>query len=173
MRVISGKYKGRKLDGFAIEGTRPTMDRVKESIFAMLQPYVVKREVLDLFGGSGALGIEALSLGASSCLFVDSNPVACATILKNTKNMENITICKMDFLTFLKQTEKTFDMIILDPPYQNHFIAPSIAIIEKRGLLKKEGLLLCEYETENFTTSYSLWKEKKYGSKMVRIYKNN
>ncbi len=173
MRVIGGKYKGRKLDGFTMEGTRPTMDRVKESIFAMLQQNILDKNVLDLFGGSGSLGIEALSLGAASCIFVDNNKIACKTIYENARDMKGVTIREMDFLTFLKSTDKAFDLILLDPPYQKNLLAPSIEVIEKRGLLKKQGILVCEYETEEFTSSYSLWKERKYGTKMVRIYKNN
>lgn len=173
MRVNSGKYKGRKLKGFSIAGTRPTMARVKESVFAMLQQEIANKSVLDLFGGSGSLGIEALSLGASSCVFVDNNKIACDTIRENTKGILGVEILKKDFLEYLKNTEKSFDLILLDPPYQENLIAPSMKIIEARNLLKQNGILLCEYEKEEFSSSYSLWKEKKYGSKNVRIYKNN
>lgn len=173
MRVISGIYKGRNLKGFMIEGTRPTMSRVKESVFAMLQNDLQNKKVLDLFAGSGALGIEALSGGASSCVFVDKNQIACDTIKENTKGMQQVSIIKKDSLSYLKNTRETFDLIFLDPPYQENLLAQAIEIIESRNLLMKEGILVCEYEKEAFISTFSLWKDKKYGSTMIRIYKNN
>lgn len=173
MRVISGIYKGRNLKGFTIEGTRPTMARVKESVFAMLQNEIQGKKVLDLFAGSGALGIEALSNGAMSCLFVDNNKIACDTLKENTKGMKQVSILKADFLTYLKNTKEQFDLIFLDPPYNKNLLVPAITLIEERNLLRKNGLLFCEYEKEEFTSTFSLWKEKKYGSTYIRIYKNN
>lgn len=173
MRVISGKYKGYNLKGFDINGTRPTMQRVKESVFGIINPYILNKKVLDLFGGSGALGIEALSNGASACTFIDTNKIACDIIRYNTKKISGVNIIKMDSLKYLKETNETFDLIILDPPYDKNLIAPSIKIIEEKNLLNKDGMILCEYEKEEFTCSYEIWKEKKYGSKNIRIYKNN
>ena len=92
MRVISGIYKGKNILGFDIDGTRPTMDRVKESMFAMVQDNIKDKVVLDLFSGSGSLGIEALSNGAKMCYFNDSNKIAYNTILKNTKDIKNKVI---------------------------------------------------------------------------------
>ena len=94
LKVISGKYKGRKLDGFDIVGTRPTMDRVKESLFAIIQPWIEDAVVLDLFAGSGNLGIEALSEGASFSYFVDKNKKAYTTIQKNLRllNISNASL---------------------------------------------------------------------------------
>ena len=96
VRVISGKYKGRILEGFNINGTRPTMDRVKESMFAMIQNNLKDKVVLDLFAGSGSLGIEALSNGAKLCYFVDNNKIAINTIKKNTIGIDNKVIIKKD-----------------------------------------------------------------------------
>ena len=87
MRVISGKYKGRKLKGFDILGTRPTMDRVKESLFGIIQNYITDKTCLDLFAGTGALGIEALSMGAKECYFVDNNSEAIHILKENTYNL--------------------------------------------------------------------------------------
>lgn len=83
MKIISGKYKGRNIIGYDIEGTRPTMDRVKESLFAMIQNYIKDSNCLDLFSGSGNLGLEALSEGAKSCTFIDENKIAIKTIKNN------------------------------------------------------------------------------------------
>lgn len=173
MRVISGIYKGKNLKGFAIDGTRPTMARVKESVFAMLQGHLQKKKVLDLFAGSGALGVEALSGGASSCVFVDKNKIACDIVKENTKEMEHVSVLRMDFLLYLKSTNEKFDLIFLDPPYHENLLAQSIEMIEKRNLLMEDGFLVCEYEKEEFTSIFPLWKEKKYGSTYIKIYKNN
>ena len=102
MRIISGKYKGKKLQGFNIEGTRPTMDRVKESLFAMIQNYIPGSIVLDLFAGSGALGLEAISQGAKTCYLIDNNIEAINTIKTNSQNMdENIIIMHTDYKKYL------------------------------------------------------------------------
>ncbi len=174
MRVISGKYKGKYLEGFNINGTRPTMDRVKESLFGMLQNYLDNSIVLDLFAGSGSLGIEALSNGSSKCYFVDNNPKLINTINKNIANIEEeYMIVKQDYINALKyffDHHIRFDIIFLDPPYQMHLIDKAIKLIEQYQLLNPEGLIVCEYEQEVFTCNYQLIKEKKYGSKNIRIY---
>ena len=119
MRVISGKYKGKNLQGFDIDGTRPTMDRVKESLMAMIQGYIPDSVCLDLFGGSGSLGIEAISNGAKSCVFCDNNQIAINTMKENTKMIkEDIQIIKTDYQTYLNNTNTRFDIIFLDPPYK-------------------------------------------------------
>lgn len=174
MRVISGKYKGKNLEGFNINGTRPTMDRVKESLFAMIQKKIPNSTVLDLFAGSGSLGIEALSNGCHKAYFVDNNLISINTIKKNLQNInEEYTILKQDYISALQSFKKnniTFDIIFLDPPYQMHLINKAIQLIEEYNLLNKDGLIVCEYEQELFNSSYSLVKEKKYGSKNIRIY---
>ena len=105
MRIISGKYKGKKLEGFNIIGTRPTMDRVKESLFGMIQNYINGSIVLDLFAGSGALGLEAISNGAKKCYFIDNNIEAIKTIKNNSINVkEDLEIINTDYKNFLKNT---------------------------------------------------------------------
>lgn len=177
MRVISGKYKNKKLDGFDINGTRPTMDRVKESLFASIQSYLKNSTVLDLFAGSGSLGIEALSNGSNTCYFVDSNIKLIEIIKHNTLNIkEDIHILKKDYieaLKYFKENNIKFDIIFLDPPYQMNLINNSISLIEKYHLLNDNGIIICEYEVENFSSNYKIIKEKKYGSKKIRIYRIN
>lgn len=174
MRVISGKYKGKNLQGFNINGTRPTMDRVKESLFAMIQNHLSNSIVLDLFAGSGSLGIEALSNGSHKAYFIDNNSISINTIKKNLQNInEEYTILKQDYISALQSFKKnniTFDIIFLDPPYQMHLISKAIQLIEEYSLLNKDGLIVCEYEQEAFDSNYTLVKEKKYGSKNIRIY---
>ena len=176
MRIISGKYKGKKLIGFDINGTRPTMDRVKESIFGIIQNKVKNSVVLDLFAGSGSLGIEAISNGAISTYFVDNNIELINIIKKNTKDMnEDIHIIKSDYkeaLKMLKNSDIKFDIIFLDPPYKLNLISDCLEIIILYNLLNKDGIVVCEYETEIVeNANLNLIKEKKYGSKKIRIYR--
>lgn len=173
MRVISGKYKGLKLNGFDINGTRPTMDRVKESLFASIYPYLDNAIILDLFAGSGALGIEALSNGAKEIYLVDNNKVAIDIINKNINNMnENIHVIKSDAFKALETFEtKKFDIIFLDPPYKEKLINKAIELIVKLDLLNDNGIIVCEYENENIMCDLKLIKEKKYGFKRIKIFK--
>lgn len=175
MRVISGKYKGKNLIGFNIDGTRPTMDRVKESLFGIIQNYIKDSAVLDLFAGSGSLGIEALSNGASSCYFFDNNIELINIIKKNTMGMSGIHVMKSDYnnsLEILKDSNIKFDIIFLDPPYKLNLINDCLNKIYKYNLLNKDGIIVCEYENENIETDkYDLIKEKSYGNKNIKIYK--
>ena len=171
MRVISGKYRGKKIEGYDINGTRPTMDRVKESLFAIIQNKIIDSICLDLFAGSGALGIEALSCGARECDFVDNNPLTIKALKKNLNNIENANIFNMDYQKYLNGTQKQFDIIFLDPPYSLNLITEAIKKIIENNLLKEEGLIICEYETEKIITSLKIIKEKKYGSKNIMILK--
>jgi 16S rRNA (guanine(966)-N(2))-methyltransferase RsmD len=175
MRVISGIYKGRNISGFDIDGTRPTMDRVKESMFASIQNNIKDKIVLDLFSGSGSLGIESLSNGAKMCYFVDNNKIAINTIKKNTIDILNKVILNNDYLTaleYFKNNDIRFDLILLDPPYKNDLLNNSIKYIEEYNLLNEGGILVCEFEIDKIQTKYKLIKSKKYGLKYVNIYKN-
>ena len=171
MRVISGKYKGKKLKGFDIDGTRPTMDRVKESLFAIIQTKIRGSNCLDLFAGSGALGIEALSMGAKACDFIDHNDIAIKIIKENTSNIEeSYSIVNIDYKKYLKTTKNKYDIIFLDPPYKNNLLNKSLKYIEEYNLLNDDGIIVCEYEMEEPICNYKLISEKKYGNKKIKIY---
>ena len=174
MRVISGKYKGKKLIGFDIDGTRPTMDRIKESLFASIQTKLNNSTVLDLFAGSGSLGIEALSNGSSECYFVDNNIELINIIKKNTSDIkENIHIIKSDYknaLELFKNNNLKFDIIFLDPPYKLNLINVCLDLIVKYNLLNEDGIIVCEYENELVNCNLKVLKDKKYGSKKITIY---
>ncbi len=175
MRVISGKYKGRILEGFDIKGTRPTMDRVKESMFASIQIYLKDSICLDLFAGSGSLGIEALSNGAKKCYFVDNNKIAIEKIKKNTLGIDNKEIIQKDcFKALLEFKNKVkFDLILLDPPYHDNLLNQILEKIVEYNLLNENGIIVCELENETLNTNLTLIKEKKYGSKQVKIFTKN
>ncbi len=176
MRIISGKYKGSKLKGYDIEGTRPTMDRVKESILGMVQFYLKDTVVLDLFCGSGSIGLEFLSNGAKTCYFVDNNLKVINILKENIDKLrvsENCFIYNKDYNAALKGFNGTkFDIIYLDPPYKLNVINKTLRKIIENDLLNDDGIVICEYENQIIeNNSYELIKEKKYGSKIVRIYK--
>lgn len=176
MRVISGKYKGKKLIGFDIDGTRPTMDRVKESLFGMIQNNIKDSIVLDLFAGSGSLGIEAISNGACECYFIDNNMALINIIKQNTINIkEKITILKSDYksaIENLKNNNIKFDLIFLDPPYKMNLINDCLNKIYEYKLLNENGIIVCEFEKELINNNnFELLKSKQYGSKNIDIYK--
>lgn len=175
MKIISGKYKGKKINGFDLDGTRPTMDRVKESLFAMIQMKIKNSKILDLFAGSGNLGLEALSNGAKEVTFVDKNRKAIEIVQKNIKELkvtENYQVITSDYLLFLKQNKQKYDFIFLDPPYASDYIEKAIPIILNNHLLEKDGMIICEYENKSLEfENLMIWKERKYGTKMITIYK--
>ena len=175
MRIISGKYKGKKLLGDNIKGTRPTMDRVKESLFGMIQNKIDDSICLDLFAGSGSLGLEAISNGANTCYFVDNNKIVIDVLKKNLKDVDNSIIINSDYskaLNNFKEKNIKFDIIFLDPPYKYNLINPSIEKIIEYDLLNENGIIVCEYEEEDIICDLEIIKEKKYGSKKIRIYQN-
>ena len=174
MRVISGKYKGKNLLGFDIEGTRPTMDRVKESLFASIQNSIKGSVCLDLFAGSGSLGIEALSNGCKKCFFVEKNNEIYNLLKKNLIGIDGNILIKSDYKSALSNFVKNntrFDIIFLDPPYKLCLINDILDFIYDNELLSDNGIIVCEYENEFVSSDkFRELKTKKYGSKMVTFY---
>ena len=177
MKIISGKYKGRNLDGHNLDGTRPTMERVKESLFAIIQNHLEDAIVLDLFSGSGNLGIEALSEGASFAYLVDFNKKAAITIKNNLNNIgiNEAEVINLDYkkaLNYLK--DKKMDLIFLDPPYKTDYIEQSIKLIDEYNMLNEDGLIICENDSLDkivYPENYEVVKDRKYGDKWVVILK--
>ncbi len=180
MKIISGKLKGRTIKGFDIDGTRPTMDRVKESLFASIQEYVPDSICLDLFSGSGNLGMEAISNGAKLCIFNDYN-IKCYNLIKKyikEFNIEdNSKIYNLDYkkmLSFIKDNNIKLDIVFLDPPYKFDKINEIIKYIYDNKILNKSGIIVSEVDNLYINIDfYEKIKEKKYGDKYIIIYKNN
>lgn len=162
MRVIAGEKRGTKLISLEGKDTRPTTDRVKESLFNILQWDIEGRLVLDLFAGSGSLGLEALSRGAAHAMFVDANAEAVAVIQSNIQKLrfegKSKIICT-DFQNALKNC-KIYDIIFLDPPYQSNFLDISLDLIYKNVLLSSHGVIICETD-KNKQIHYEGFKIKK------------
>ena len=177
MKVISGILKGRIIEGFNLDGTRPTMDRVKESLFAMIQDYIKNSNCLDLFSGSGNLGIEAISNGAKSVTLVDNNLKAIKIINNNLSNFnikEKAKVLNQNYTRALSSLKEKYDIIFLDPPYKTDYIENSLKLIEENNLLNKNGIIICESSSLDkivYNTNYKEIKNKKYGDKYVVILK--
>lgn len=152
MRIISGKAKGTKL--YTLEGlnTRPTLDRVKESIFNIIQNEIKDAQVLDLFSGSGAIGLEFISRGAERAILCDKSKEAIEIIRKNVQKThfeEKTEICNMDYETCLeKNKNKKFDIIYIDPPYKTDYIYKSLKKILDLDLVTEESLIITETDDE-------------------------
>lgn len=179
MRVISGKYKGRVIKGYDIEGTRPTMDRVKESVMASIQDYIEDSVVLDLFAGSGNLGLEAISNGAKKCYFVDCNRECVKVIWENVRNFgieKQVVVLEKDYrkaLEELRDQGVVFDLIFVDPPYRDRILMDILEYVESYELLSSGGIIVLEYREDDLkeeVDGYKFWKKKKYGDKFVSIY---
>jgi 16S rRNA (guanine(966)-N(2))-methyltransferase RsmD len=165
--VIAGKHRSRKLKMVDDKLTRETKDRVKESLFNMIGPYQEMHHVLDLFAGSGSLGIEALSRGGKKAVFVDSFLRAQETIQSNLKNLslqEQSLVYKLDAFAYLDQAKESFDLIFLDPPYHTVDLDKVLQTIGQKKLLNKEGLILVLMDqTEELKESeyFQIVKEKR------------
>lgn len=152
MRIISGKAKGTKL--YTLEGTntRPTLDRVKESIFNIIQSDIQDAKVLDLFAGCGAIGLECLSRGAEKAVLCDKSKEAIEIIKKNVQktHMENCTeIFNVDFETCIEKVKnQQFDIIYLDPPYVTDYISRAIRKILENGIINAESIIIVETDDE-------------------------
>ena len=180
MRVITGTAKGIMLatpDGMQ---TRPTSDRVKEALFSIIQFDVPGARVLDLFGGTGQLGIEALSRGAKNAVFVDAREEACRLIRENLKRtkLEQIgTVIRSDYLDYLKRCKQTFDIVILDPPYAEVFLENALKMITEIDILQSGGIIITErplgkdlpWDFEGFSRS----RDYKYGKTLITVYRKD
>ena len=178
MRVITGKARGVQLktpDGMQ---TRPTADRVKEALFSIINFDIPGAEVLDLFGGTGQLGIEALSRGAKSAVFVDQSEQACKLIrenLKRTKLEEQGSVVRGDYMDYLSRCREKYDIILLDPPYAEVFLENALKRITEIDILRSGGIIVAERPLEKELpfefVGYTRSKDYKYGKILLTIYR--
>lgn len=178
MRVVAGRAKGVALktpDGML---TRPTADRVKEAMFSIVQFDLPCATVLDLFGGTGQLGIEAISRGAERAVFVDAREDACRLIRENIARagMRNeTTVVRSDYLAYLKRCTEKFNIILLDPPYAEEFLENSLKMIAEIDILKTDGIIITERPLGKALVcdlpGFSRSKDYKYGKTVLTIYR--
>ncbi|MCP8616627.1 16S rRNA (guanine(966)-N(2))-methyltransferase RsmD [Salirhabdus salicampi] len=184
MRVISGKYKGRRLKSLPGKNTRPTTDKVKEALFQIIGPYFNGGIGLDLFAGSGGLGIEVLSRGADRMIFVDKHPKAIQVIHENIKTLnleEQTEVYRAEAFRALKAASKRgliFDWIFLDPPYGKISFHELLAKIEEYHFLHEESIVICEHMIEETLPSkfgkLERFKQETYGSLIsVSLYRHS
>jgi len=180
LRVIGGTARGVPLKSPDPKNTRPTMDRTKESLFNILMPYISDARVLDLFSGSGSLGIESLSRGAKEAVFVD-NSKNCRNIiienLKKTRLEDRSTVIAMDVtkaIKLLSSRNAKFDIIFMDPPYNMNFIAKTIQNIVEFDIIAEEGILACEHHVDepapDSIGSLTKVRTKEYGETIYSFY---
>ncbi len=177
LRVIAGSARGTKLlcpEGLSV---RPTHDRVKEALFSMLMNHLNGVSVLDLFTGTGALAIEALSRGAAQAFLVDCAEKSLSVARENlnkTRLSDKAHLIKSDYMTFLENTDMQFDLIFLDPPYQGEYLKNALTAVYDRKLLNPGGLIYCETEgnpPEEAVNRFEILRDKKYGRARVLLLK--
>jgi len=184
MRIISGGYKGRRLATVKGANIRYTSDRVKESLFSILSIMVPDSKFLDIFAGSGNVGIEALSRGAESVTFVDINPVCIRTISANLEhcgidpNLPQVRLTRMGALIaidYFRRHEIEFDIIFLDPPYIANFVEKCLLRISECNILTEDGLVIAEHDAKEDAPTDAgdlfMTRQERYGTTLLSFYK--
>ena len=175
MRIISGRFKGKPLKDLKYDHIRPTADKVKQALFTKLQFEIEGARVLDLFCGTGGLGIEAISRGAKEVIFVDKNPKSVALTKENLRAIKSdAKVYNVPFDKALEKVQGKFDLIILDPPYKSGFYEKAISLISQRELLAEEGTIVCEHNKDDIFdySLFDVYDEKTYGTVVLTYLKN-
>jgi 16S rRNA (guanine(966)-N(2))-methyltransferase RsmD len=179
MRVIAGSAKGIRLRAVPGTGTRPISDRVKEALFNILGADIVGARVLDLFAGTGSVGIEALSRGASSAVFVEKHPAAVATIhanLRGTRLQADAQVIKADVFKYLTSEPEAFDLVYIAPPqYRGLWSKTLLAVEASSGWLSPDGIAIVQIFPKELqpvpSTGLQLVDQRKYGSTLLCFYR--
>ena len=181
MRIISGSMRGTKLFTLEGENTRPTLDRVKEAMFSTIQNYILDSTVIDVFAGTGSLGLEAASRGAKEVYLVDKSNVTFPLLKKNVENLKFEEFChpinsdSYEVLKNLAKKDIKFNLIFIDPPYCKEMIPEALKIVCENNLLNDEGIIVTKIDSiEEIYEGYGdikLSKSKKYGNTTVCYYK--
>lgn len=178
MRVITGTARGRKLITLEGNDVRPTTDKVKEALFSIIQFEIEGRRILDLFAGSGQLGIEALSRGAASCVFVDSSKKSVEVVRQNleaTGFSKQSVVINSDSIAFLKSRGEKYDIAFLDPPYSKGLLQKALEAIPR--VMSESGIIVCEAphdeELPQSAGDFELWRKYKYSKVSLTIYRKS
>ena len=180
MRIIGGEYRGRKIKSPPFDTVRPTKDRVREAVFSIIAEKVPGSSALDLFSGSGAYGLEALSRGAKECVFIEKDP-KCADVLKENitllrlgNSSEIMTMDVLESMKPLKDGDKKFDIIFSDPPYNYNINKKLLIMIYQYDILKPSGALVVEHspkeEIPRAEGDISIYKQKTYGDTSISVF---
>ncbi|MCK9478973.1 MAG: 16S rRNA (guanine(966)-N(2))-methyltransferase RsmD [Firmicutes bacterium] len=175
MKVIAGVAKGHKLKTTAGKHTRPTSGKVKEAMFSIIQSFLHNSMALDLFAGSGALGIEALSRGASYCDFVEQSKKAVEIIAFNLEKtrLNNYNIHNTAVKNFLSACTSKYDLVFIDPPYNKNLPSQVLQLMSERALLADNAIIVCETGAdEKIDTSLKIYKQSVYGDTKLTFYEN-
>lgn len=175
MRVITGKAGGRKLETLTGNDVRPTTDMVKEAVFSIIQFELEGRSFLDLFAGSGQMGIEALSRGAGKAVFTDASRASIGVIKKNIELAglaENAEVRCSDSISYLKSCKESFDIAFLDPPYRKGLLQEALKLLP--ALMNRTGKIICEHPKDELLPeragSFTVKKQYRYGKIMLTVY---
>ncbi|NLY81588.1 MAG: 16S rRNA (guanine(966)-N(2))-methyltransferase RsmD [Clostridiales bacterium] len=178
MRITSGDFKYRRLIAPKGYDSRPTSEKVREAVFSMIGTNIEGANVLDLFAGTGSLGLEALSRGADKCTFNDNSSKSLEALRENIENCKAegwSTVLRGDFKRTLDKATEPFDIIFLDPPYKAGFYDDAFKLISEKNLLKEDGLLIVEHNKrdglDDKKAGFVKIKEKRYGSVGVSVFK--
>tara|TARA_Y100000590_G_scaffold105786_1_gene120383 strand:- start:906 stop:1442 length:537 start_codon:yes stop_codon:yes gene_type:complete len=176
MKIITGKYKNLRIETINKTSTRPMMSRVRESLFSSINAQLINKKVLDLFAGSGSLGIESLSRGAASCLFVELSKESLDILIKNlSKTEEYVNIFKGDAYRWVQNNEESFDIVFLDPPFEHDDSMVTDLILKLVNTLNHEGLIILHRDNSsniiNIEEKLELIKKRKFGQSILHIYR--
>lgn len=180
-RIIGGKWRGRKISFDDAEGLRPTTDRIRETVFNWLQPYVFQSHCLDMFAGSGALGFEALSRGAESVVFIEQNRKTVSSLKANAQLLatDDVSIIQQDASSWLADVSsgmspvRDFDLVFLDPPFHSELLQNSSQLLESSGCLSEDAIIYVEHAAEQAFAAPGEWvclKDKKAGQVRYQLY---
>lgn len=175
MRINAGKYRNHNIEMTNLETTRETSDKVRQAIFNLIGQFFDGDVVLDLFAGSGAMGLEAISRGASKAYFNDINAKALEVVKKNIAKLRVEDQCELknlDYKSYLESSNQKFDIIFLDPPYKMNNVDEILRLIKEKNLLAQKGIIAFEMDAQTNPESqyYSISKDRSYGIKRVVIY---
>ena len=180
-RIIAGKWRGRKIKFDDAEGLRPTTDRIRETVFSCLQPYISQSSCLDCFAGSGVLGFEALSRGAQEVVFIEQNSKTVKGLQENVRTLEadNVAIHHQDTLSWLQSAStnrnlsQKFDLVFLDPPFHSDLLAKSSVLLNRSGCLVEDAIIYVEHAVDANVALPANWvclKQKSSGQVSYKLF---